>query len=92
MLYCIEHGVVIRDKKSNHLECTGTWDKIRAHTVCNIAHEIIPAAVKFYRLKVKNLEELINGQEIRLKEGMKHYQALPGTLVASAVFVNEPFL
>ena len=28
-----------------------------------------------YPLKVKNLEDLINGQEIRLKEGMKHYQA-----------------
>ena len=31
--------------------------------------------MKFYLLKVKNLEDLISGQEIRLKEGMKHYQA-----------------
>ena len=45
------------------------------HTLCNIAREIIQTTMKFYPLKVKNLEDLINGQEIRLKEGMKHYQA-----------------
>ena len=39
MLYCIEHGVVIRDKKSNHLECTGTCDKIQ--TVSYIPYDEI---------------------------------------------------
>ena len=45
------------------------------HTLCNIGREIIQSTMKFYPLQVKNLEDLINGQEIRLKEGMKHYQA-----------------
>ena len=45
------------------------------HTLCNIRREIIQSTMKFYLLKVKNLEDLISGQEIRLKEGMKHYQA-----------------